>query len=45
VVVLLSAEHANNTAVVDARDQDRQKVSYEQGLLLHVEGKRLIVAG
>ena len=37
------AEHANNTAVVDARDHDGKEVGEQGGLLLEVEGQGLVV--
>ncbi len=36
-------EHANHSAVVDARNQNGKKVSEESGLLLEIEGESLVV--
>jgi hypothetical protein len=38
-------ESPDNSSVVDARNEDGQKVGEQVGLLLEVEGNRLIVAG
>jgi hypothetical protein len=37
------AEHANDSAVVDARNHDSKEVSEEGGLLLEVERQSLVV--
>ena len=38
------AEHLHHTAVVDARDEDGQKVCQESRLLLQVERESLVIA-
>ena len=37
-------EHTDNPAMIDARNQDREKIREERRLLLQVEGQSLVIA-